>query len=238
MITATTNNTAGAFGPIDLNLGIPENVQGLLKAIHKHCFDDLNRSHLCSMFLVHESSEAMPYGVRIFKAVGSYMVNLHISNKWLFESLSSGKGLQVIDESMLDKYSKALDVATWAHLALSIGTKADEQEKRYFEGYESVLRIFNDAKAQVIKNEQVKKDVFELGFNVEYLAGISAVFEKALLADDSAFTNGDKKRAKQQAKQVKLGFSDNKLGGLLVRLLENEQCEAILMPLRIKKGGN
>lgn len=238
MTTIATTTTAGAFGPIDLNLGIPENVQGLLKAIHKHCFDDLNRSHLCSMFLVHESSEAMPYGVRILKATGSYMVNLHISNKWLFQSISSGNGLHVIDESMLNKYSKALDVATWAHLALSIGTKADEQEKRYFEGYESILRIFNKEKDQVIASEKVQKDMFELGFNAEYLAGISSVFEKALLADDAAFTAGDKKRAKTQAKQVKLGFSDNKLGGILVRLLENEQCEAILMPLRIKKGGN
>lgn len=218
--------------------GIPKELQALLKAIHKHS-DDCHRA-VCSVFLVHNSSQELPFGVRITKAQGSFMYDFTISNKWLFESIkSTGHGLHVIDESILDKYHKNLDVISWAQLTLNVAFGndqkcQDEQAKHYHEQYLTVLRLQNDVRKQVSDSKESKDFVPCFGFNLKYLEAACDVFEKAMLADDACMTAGEKRKAKDNSTKIQVNSNQNPRGGFTVELIDNPNITAVIMPIRLK----
>lgn len=224
------------------NLSIPKEIQALLKSIHKHS-DDSHRA-ICSTFLVHNSSEAIPFGVKILKAQGSFLYEFTISNKWLWSAIkASGAGLQLIDESILDRHIKHLDVATWAHLSLNVAHGHDPkcndaQAKHYYEQYMHALRIKQNQEKNAVDKMAEPKNYSQFAFNNNFMAAICDVFEKAMLADDSCMTAGDKRKAKDSSTKVKITLADNAGGGFLVESFEDKNFTAVIMPLRIKKEEN
>jgi hypothetical protein len=222
-----------------MELGIPKEIQALLKAIHKHS-DDSHRA-ICSVFLVQDSSEANPFGVKILKAQGSFLYEFTISNKWLWNAIKTGgAGLQFIDESILDRNIKHLDVVAWAQLSLNVAHGhdpkcQDEQAKHYYEQYMHALRIKQNQEKNAHDKISEPRNYAQFAFNNSFMAAICDVFEKAMLASDSCTSTAAKRRAKDSSTKVKVTLADNAGGGFLVESFMDKNFTAVIMPLRIKK---